>query len=65
MFRTFHVPEIAQSLTESVPHRGFVDDADAPDFRWLLRARRERPRRRCAAEKRDERASPQWPPPQA
>src|SRR5262245_27685976 len=53
----FHVAEVAQSLTESVPHRRLVNDADPRDFRRLLRPRPERPRRR-AAEQRDERAAP-------
>jgi hypothetical protein len=38
--------------------RGYIrEHADAPHALALLRARRERPRRRCAAEQRDELAS--------
>src|SRR5262249_21536950 len=52
----FEVTEIAQPVTEGVPVERVVDNADARDLPRLLRARRERPRRRRAAEKRDERA---------
>src|SRR5262249_7620990 len=49
--------QFAQRLPKGLPHRCVIDDADARDFRALLRARRERPRSRTA-EQRDEIAAP-------
>jgi hypothetical protein len=46
----FDVAKVAQSLPKGVPPSRGIDDADAWDFRRLLRARRERPRGRRAAE---------------
>jgi hypothetical protein len=45
---------IAQPVTEGVPPRCVINDADARNLRRLLRARCERPRSRRAAEERDE-----------
>jgi hypothetical protein len=53
----FEIPELAQPLPESVPHRRVVDDADARNFPLLLRARREWPRGCRTAE-----CSQQFPP---
>src|SRR5262249_27631250 len=50
----FEVTEIAQPVTEGVPPGRVINDADARDLPRLLRPRRERPRRSCAAEQRDE-----------
>src|SRR5262245_21706138 len=50
----FEVTEIAQPVTEGVPVERVVDNADARDLPRLLRARRERPRSRRAADKRNE-----------
>src|SRR5262249_1226918 len=56
---TFHVAEIAQSLSKGVPLGPGIDDADARHLRYcLLRARRERPCGSRAAEQRDELAPP-------
>src|SRR5262245_5294971 len=49
---TFLITNVAQSLPERVPGRRVIDDANTRNPRSLLRARRERPRRR--AEERDE-----------
>src|SRR5262249_42699825 len=47
----FEVTEIAQPVTEGVPVQRVVDDADARDLPRLLRARRERPRRRTTEQR--------------
>src|SRR5260370_27591615 len=53
----FDVAKVAQPLPEVVPYGSIVDDADPRNLgRALLRTRRERPRRRRAAEQRDEMA---------
>src|SRR4029077_11737314 len=49
----FDVAELAQGLAEAMPHRRVVNDSNARYTRRLLRAGRDRPRRRCA-DKRDE-----------
>src|SRR4249920_2081054 len=53
------VTKITQPLTEGVDFRrgsgrAVMQETDPRDFRWLLRIRCERPRRRRAAEQRDE-----------
>ena len=53
----FQIAEVAQALAEGVPHRRVVDNANARDYRCLLRTRCKRPSRHCAAEKRDEPAA--------
>src|SRR5262245_58223555 len=50
----FQIAKIAQAVPEGVPNGRVVDDADTRDLRRLLRAGRERPRSRRAAEQRDE-----------
>jgi hypothetical protein len=58
-----NVAEVAETLPEGVivgaieRRRNRLQNADAPDLPGGLRARRERPRRRCAAEQRDELAA--------
>src|SRR5262245_19069362 len=59
----FDVPAFADALPEcghktcSVGGRRAAEEPDYRHRRLLLRARRERPRRRCASEQRDEGAS--------
>src|SRR5262249_29366337 len=50
----FQIAEIVQALPESIPHRRIIDDADARNPSLLLRARRDRPTSRRAAEQSDE-----------
>src|SRR6266446_9225469 len=44
----FEITEIPQPVPESIPPGRVVNDADARDLRWLLRAGRERPCGRTA-----------------
>src|SRR6476619_8538843 len=62
-FLPLDVTKITQPLTEGVDFRrgsgrAVMQETDPRDFRWLLRMRCERPRRRRAAEQRDELATP-------
>src|SRR5262249_4212395 len=54
----FNVAKIAQTLTEVIPNRLIIDDADGRELRRPLRPCGKRPRGRCAAEQRDEIATP-------
>jgi hypothetical protein len=46
----FDVAELAQSLSEGLPHRRIVEDTNARHLRRLLRMRRERPGRSGASQ---------------
>src|SRR5262249_51178360 len=54
---TFNVAKLAQPVPKVVPHGSIIDDADPRQPIALLRAGRERPRCRRAAEQRDELAA--------